>query len=529
MPPRQDTITPSQTNPRPPVPSEPPAIMVDVSDDEAEEELIDILVNDDNIVTAWTPTGVWWRDFLFFVGPGFFISIAYVDPGNYQADIQAGASTRYYLLFCIWWTSVLSVYVQILCVRLAYYGQVTLAEAQARDSTSDRMRYLNWFIAEFSIIITDLPEVIGIGIAMNIFFGWPYYAGVLLSLLTTMFFLATLNFGIRTLEIIVFMFVGIMSVSLFVEMSFVGVDGGELMAGWIYGFKDVTSKDVFSITGILGAIVMPHNIYLHSTCGMNRKVKRDVDTVKAAVKYGSYEPVLPILFSFFVNMAVVAIAAERVYGSVEDADRVGLTDFCDYFKNVKGGCIMFGIALLAAGQSSAITTTFTGQYVMDGFLKIQLPTSLRAIVTRLVAITPCVIVSVMFPHKLNLLVNLVNSSLAFLLPFAFTPLVKYNCSEEYMGQFAAGRTEKRILYSFCFLVYAINAVALSIPGGGLLGDARQKMDMSFAKVLVIFLEIFLQGFYAWWNYHCLASPIKAPMTPFDQQRPADEHFPHAIT
>lgn len=351
----------------------------------------------------WSPSGSSFRDFMYFCGPGWFVSskfqysavqtlkplavqciyynithsshctfccctsfflslVAYVDPGNYQADIQAGATTRYYLLFCVWWSSLLSIYIQMLCVRLSYYGQMNLAQAQAKHAASSRsMRYLNWAIAEFSTIITDLPEVIGIGIACNLLFGWPYYVGVLLSLITTMFFLATMNYGINVLEGIVFLFVFIMAIALFVEMSFVGVDTKELMEGWFIGFTKVTSEDVFSITGILGAVVMPHNLYLHSAACQARKVERKDHVIQQAVKWSSLETAIPIVFSFFMNMAVVAIAAERVYGQVPDGDQVGLTDFCEFFKTIKGGCILWSIALLAAGQSSAITTTYTGQ------------------------------------------------------------------------------------------------------------------------------------------------------------------------
>ena len=381
----------------------------------------------------------------------------------------------------------------MLCVRLSYYGQMNLAQAQAKHAASSRsMRYMNWAIAEFSTIITDLPEVIGIGIACNIFFGWPYYIGVLLSLITTMLFLATMNFGVNILEGIVFLFVFIMAMALFVEMSFVGVDTGELFEGWFFGFTQVTSEDFFSITGILGAVVMPHNLYLHTAACQARKVEQKDSSVALAVKWASLETIGPIIFSFFMNMAVVAIAAERVYGQVADGESVGLTDFCEFFKKIKGGCILWGIALLAAGQSSAITTTFTGQYVMDGFLSIQLPVAMRAIVTRLVAITPCVIVSAMFPNNLNQMVNVVNSMLAFLLPFAFTPLVKYNCSVEFMGRFAAARWEKYMLYTFCFVVWLINAVAFSTEGGGMLGDSVRSMEMSFQKVILLGLEISVQ-------------------------------------
>eukprot|EP00536_Pseudo-nitzschia_multiseries_P008051 jgi/Psemu1/325037/estExt_fgenesh1_pg.C_1980013 len=448
----------------------------------------------------WEPSDIWWRDMLYFVGPGWLVSIAYIDPGNYQADIQAGATTQYYLLFTIWWSSILSIYVQVLCVRLGYYAQVTLAEVQAkefRQKQSNWRRYFAWFIAEFSVILTDLPEVIGIGIACNLFFGWPYWIGVIMSLMTTMSFLATMKYGMHILEGVMVGFVGIMSIALWTE----------IVRGWVYGFVDVTSDDLFTIAGILGAVVMPHNLYLHTASVQTRKVVRRDDVVKKAVLYCSVEPILPILISFFVNLAVVAIAAERVYGS-ENAGLVGLTDFCNYFLALKGGCLMWGIALLAAGQSSAITTTYTGQYIMDGFLKIRLPVKVRAVVTRLVAITPCVIVSIFFPDYLNHMINFVNAALGFLLPFALLPLIKYNCNESVMGPGKASKgAEKTVLYGFGVTVWFINALTLSVPGGGFFGDLVRSMDWSVAKMGWVLLELLIQIFYAWWNYFSLFGPM----------------------
>mmetsp|Transcript_33394 Transcript_33394/g.38003 ORF Transcript_33394/g.38003 Transcript_33394/m.38003 type:complete len:591 (-) Transcript_33394:55-1827(-) len=468
----------------------------------------------------WEPSGTWWKDALYFVGPGWLVSIAYIDPGNYQADIQAGATTQYYLLFTIWWSSILSIYVQVLCVRLGYYTQQTLAEVQANEfqqQQSTYKRYFAWFIAEFSVILTDLPEVIGIGIACNLFFGWPYPIGVLMSLITTMSFLATMQYGMHIVEGIIVAFVGIMSVALFVEMSFVKtINTSQLMKGWIYGFVDVTTDDLFTIAGILGAVVMPHNLYLHTASVQSRKVVRRDDVVRKAVWYCSIEPILPILVSFFVNLAVVAIAAERVYGTT-NAATVGLTDFCNYFIGLKGGCLMWGIALLAAGQSSAITTTYTGQYIMDGFLQIRLPVKVRAIITRMVAITPCVIVSIFFPTHLNQMVNIVNASLGFLLPFALLPLIKYNCSEIVMGhEHASKGIEKIILYSFGVLVWFINAITLPqyiIPtGSGSRSEDQKVMDWSIEKICWVVFHIVIQVGYAWWNFSCLFTPVMVMTT-----------------
>jgi len=466
----------------------------------------------------WSPSGNPIKDFCYFVGPGWLVCVAYVDPGNYQADINSGATTRYSTLWAIWWTSLLSIYVQVLCVRLSYYAQVTLAEAQAASCTR-RMRYLNWFIAEFSVLITDIPEVIGIGIALNVFFGWPYYVGVLLSLVTTMLFLATMNFGIQILEIIILFFVGVMSIALWFEMGAVGADTGALVKGWVIGFMDTKNNHIFTIITIIGSVVMPHNLYLHSASCMSRPVKREASVIKQAVRLSSWEPVLPIIVSFFVNMAIVSIAAESVYGK-DNAENVGITDFCNYFVGLAtGGCLLWGIALLSAGQSSAVTTTYTGQYVMDGFLNLRIPTWQRAIFSRLAVITPCVILAAAFPDGdvLNRMVNYVNALLGFLLPFAFTPLVKFNCSEDFLGEFASKHLEKCVLYTFAFLVWLVNALALSLPNGGFLGFSWA-LDFSSKKVFYIFLQIAIQSFTIWWQVNCIITPVPSPMMPLGEER-----------
>jgi NRAMP (natural resistance-associated macrophage protein)-like metal ion transporter len=473
---------------------------------EIDEDVDD--VNNNATPTLWSPSGSYLKDFIFFSGPGWFVSIAYVDPGNYQADIQAGATSQYNLLFALWWTGILSIYVQILCVRLAFYGKLTLSQAQAQNSTKTS-RYFHWAIAEFSTIITDLPGVVGFGIALNYFFGWPYYIGVLLSLLTTMLFLGTLNLkgGMRVLEIAIAIFVAIMSIALFVEMDFVNPDAKALFKGWGYGFIDLNSSDIFSIAGILGSVVMPHNLYLHTAAVQikSQQINQSPDVIHRAVHYCSVEPIAPILISFFINMAVVAIAAESVYGQTDNADQVGLTDFCSYFQSLKGGCLLWAIALLAAGQSGAITTTYTGHCVMDGFLSLQIPIALRSIVTRLMAIVPGVVVSVLFPDSLNNLVNIVNALLGLLLPFAFTPLVKFNCSPSILGENASKGLEKCILYAFAMAVWAINATTISAKGGGFFGDILPGMEPSVKKVVLVIIQVLLQLFYAWWNFSTLFS------------------------
>jgi len=282
----------------------------------------------------------------------------------------------------------------------------------------------------------------------------------------------------------------------------------------------VSSTDIFTITGVLGAVVMPHNLYLHTASCQSRTVVREESIIRKAVQLSSWEAVLPIMVSFFINMAVVAIAAESVYGT-PNAEKVGITDFCEYFKKFKNGCVLFGVALLAAGQSSAITTTYTGQYVMDGFLNIRLSTATRAILTRLLAITPCVIFSAAFPNDLNLMINLVNSALALLLPFALTPLVMYTTSEVFMGNFAPPVWERRLLKTCAFLVYLFNAVAFAVPGGGMLGFVFEDFKNNVAWFIVL---VVLEIFYLWWQLVTIFLTPITPMRPFEEERPDEGEF-----
>jgi NRAMP (natural resistance-associated macrophage protein)-like metal ion transporter len=345
--------------------------------------------------------------------------------------------------------------------------------------------------------------VIGFAIAINYFFGLPYWVGVLMSLVTTMIFLASLSYGMRLLEIAIFVFVAIMSIALWVEMSYVNPNYREMIKGWTIGFVETSTSDIFSLAGILGSVVMPHNLYLHTAAVQSKRqhIQQSSSVIAKAVQYCSIEPIIPILVSFFVNMAVVTIAAERVYGS-EDADSVGLTNFCLFFQSLKGGCLLWATALLAAGQSGAITTTYTGQYIMDGYLNIRVSPWIRSIVTRLSAITPAVIIAAIFPDKLNQLVNIVNALLGLLLPFAFSPLVKYNCSAHIMGPDNASKGfEKMILYMFAMIVWAVNATTISVKGGGFYGEIIP--TTAAQQFVVIVLQLVTQIWYAWWNFSTL--------------------------
>merc|ERR1719182_767862 len=261
----------------------------------------------------------------------------------------------------ILWTQLLSWYVQYMCVKLRHYSNTNLAEAMAIQYPK-YIRWLFWIIAEVSIILTDLPEVIGFAIAINLFNpSVPLYAGVLLSFLSTMLFLASLVKGSYFIELTACALVMIMSIVLFVEWGLSPTDSVAFAKGAFLPLLPMDASAVQSIIGIIGAVVMPHNLYLHSGALESRRCP-------SVEKYK------------------------------RQAVRLGIASFPDYI-SLKGGKIMWGIALIAAAQSSCITTTYSGQFVMDGFLRINLPRWARAIITRCVAVVPCVVVAAAFDSK----------------------------------------------------------------------------------------------------------------------------------
>merc|ERR1712134_122154 len=406
--------------------------------------------------TPWT-----FGSFIRYFGPGWLVRIAYVDPGNYQADIQSGAQTGYSQNWVILWTQLLSWYVQYMCVKLQHYTNTNLAEAMALQYPK-YVRWMFWVIAEVSIILTDLPEVIGFAIAIHLFNpSVPLYAGVLLSFLTTMLFLATLHKGSYFIELTACALVVIMSIVLFVEWDMSPTNSEDFLKGAFLPILPMTPGAIQSIIQIIGAVVMPHNLYLHSGALETRRCP-PVDAYKRqAVKLGLWDPFIPILSTTVVNWAIASLAAIYVYGkNIPDADDLGIASFPKYL-DVKGGTIMWGIALIAAAQSSCITTTYSGQFVMDGFLKINLPRWARAIITRCVAVVPCVVVAAALgPVQMETMINVVNSSLAFLLPFALIPLTRLTCSAQYMGRFVSGKIEASLIWAATFVCFGINFYTL---------------------------------------------------------------------
>ena len=431
------------------------------------------------------------RKFAAFVGPGFLMCIAYVDPGNFESNLQAGCQFGYSLLWVLMWATLMGLYIQALSVRLGLATGWHLARVM-RDEYPTPARYSLWIVTELAIIASDVPEVIGTALALKLIFGLPTVWGVLVTSASTLLFLALQQFGVRKLEAFMGSLVGVMSVCFVAQMGMLeGGDGGEVIKGIVVPIFQ-NGKALFIGISIIGAVVMPHNLFLHSALVLSRSFELGERSVRRALKYNVAESALALAVTLVINFAVTIVAAK----SIKDADfddptgekRQGIIDrplqnAPDMLKDVLGKSAkgLFAAALLASGQSSTITGTYAGQFVMEGFLEIKINPVLRAFLTRTCAILPSLLVTIIAGDEYaEYLIVISSVFLSFQLPFALIPLVKFCGSEKIVGAMAI---DQRALQRTWVIVSAIvfaNIVLLCVwvhesgavngsPGGVFLG------------------------------------------------------------
>ena len=431
------------------------------------------------------------RKFAAFVGPGFLMCIAYVDPGNFESNLQAGCQFGYSLLWVLLWATLMGLYIQALSVRLGLATGWHLARVM-RDEYPTPARYSLWIVTELAIIASDVPEVIGTALALKLIFGLPTVWGVLVTSASTLLFLALQQFGVRKLEAFMGSLVGVMSVCFVAQMGMLeGGDGGEVIKGIVVPIFQ-NGKALFIGISIIGAVVMPHNLFLHSALVLSRSFELGERAVRRALKYNVAESALALAVTLVINFAVTIVAAQ----SIRDADfddptgekRQGIIDrplqnAPDMLKDVLGKSAkgLFAAALLASGQSSTITGTYAGQFVMEGFLEIKINPVLRAFLTRTCAILPSLLVTIIAGDEYaEFLIVISSVFLSFQLPFALIPLVKFCGSEKIVGAMAIDpRALQRTWVIVSAIVFA-NIVLLCVwvhesgavngsPGGVFLG------------------------------------------------------------
>src|SRR6478609_8841659 len=391
-----------------------------------------------NATIAIPTAGVWWRRFLAFVGPGYLVSVGYMDPGNWATDLAGGSKFGYTLLSVILISNLMAILLQALSGRLGIVTGRDLAQA-CRDHYSRPVSFVLWFLCEIAIAACDLAEVIGSAIALNLLFGIPLIWGVVLTAVDVLMILLLQHKGFRWLEAFVIVLVATIGACFGIELLLARPDVGGMLTGLIPSAQVVTNPEMLYIAiGILGATVMPHNLYLHSSIVQTRASDQSPAGKREAIKFATIDSTLALLFAFFINGAILVLAAATFHGSGHN-DVAEIGDAYKLLSPLLGTTLastLFAVALLASGQNSTITGTLAGQIVMEGFLDIRLPPWLRRLITRLIAIVPAVIVTWMYGERgTGQLLILSQVILSMQLSFAVVPLVLFTSQKKKMGEF----------------------------------------------------------------------------------------------
>lgn len=390
------------------------------------------------------------RRVLAFLGPAYLVSVGYMDPGNWATDIAGGSAFGYKLIWVLLMSNLIAILLQSLCTRLGIVSGLDLAQASKRNYP-DWVNFPLWILAEIAIAACDLAEIIGMAIGLNLVFGLPVIWGVCISAFDTVLFLFLLHRGIRVMEAFIISLVAIIGFSFLVEMLIVSPDYGQVAKGFIP--SNLTGNALYIAIGIIGATVMPHNLYLHSSLVQTRKIEQSVQGKKKAIKMNLLDTVLALNMAFLVNAAILILAAAAFYsrGFFHIAE---LNDASVLLEKIfgKAAPLFFGIALIAAGQSSTVTGTLAGQIVMEGHINLRIQPWLRRLITRVVAIVPAILAIVFFGgDALGQLLVLSQVILSLQLGFAVIPLIHFTSSKKMMGELVA-KVWVRILAWLCVAI-----------------------------------------------------------------------------
>lgn len=407
-----------------------------------------------SVATQNKKTG--FRKILAFFGPAYLISVGYMDPGNWATDIAGGSQFGYALLWVLLMSNLMALLLQSLSARLGIVTQRDLAQA-SRETYSPFVNYILYFLAEIAIAACDLAEVLGMAIGINLLFDIPLIQGVLITVLDTFLLLFLINKGIRKMEAFIIVLVVIIGFSFLFEMFLAQPEVGKVMHGLFPSMPN--SAALYIAIGIIGATVMPHNLYLHSSLVQTRNFERTSEGIKQALKYNFIDSTIALNLAFFVNAAILILAAATFYknGMFEVAEIQDAYRFLEPILGSKYAPILFAVALIAAGQSSTITGTLAGQIVMEGYLNLRIQPWVRRIITRLIAIVPAVIVITIFGEGITgKLLILSQVILSLQLGFAIIPLIHFVSDTSKMKGFHIGKTTQIVSWLVAIIIVSLN-------------------------------------------------------------------------
>ncbi len=434
--------------------------------------------------TVPVPSGKagFWRNYRAFAGPAFLISVGYMDPGNWGTDLQAGASYRYGLLWVVAVASLMAIVMQILSARLGIVTGKDLAQA-CRDYYPAWTRWPNWITCELAIAACDLAEILGSAVAINLLFDIPLFWAVIITAFDVLLLLALQGLGMRFIEALILVLVATIGGCYFIELFVLPqtIPNFREMGHAILspGFRE--SGMIIVAIGIIGATVMPHNLYLHSALVRTRQLQDDAPMVRKAIKFNTIDTVVALSIAFFVNAAILVLAATVFHGkesvTLASGEAVALNDDADWIRvayltlapliGLTVASTLFAVALLASGQSSTITGTLAGQVVMEGFMHWRIRPWVRRLITRMLAIIPAIlIIGLRGDGSVTDLLVLSQVVLALQLPLAMFPLLHFTSSRKRMGIYRNGWFLLIAGWTSCVLITALDFYGLP--------DAAQK-------------------------------------------------------
>lgn len=394
-----------------------------------------------------------------FTGPGLMIAVGYMDPGNWATDLAGGAQFGYLLLSVILISNLMAMLLQHLALKLGIVSGRDLAQA-CRDHFSPPVSFMLWLLCELAIAACDLAEVIGAALAIHLLFDIPLLYGIFITVIDVLLILALQKKGFRYLEVIVAALIFLIGSCFAYELLLAQPVWHEVLLGFIPQQEILTNDQALYLAiGILGATVMPHNLYLHSSIVQTRKIEANNAAIKSAIKYFTFDSCLSLFFAFFINAAILIVAA-ATFWHTEYSNVADISDAYHLLSPVLGAPLaskIFAIALLASGLNSTLTGTMAGQIVMEGFLDIRLRPWLRRLITRLLAIIPAVIIAALYGEKgIGQLLVLSQVILSLQLSFAVFPLVLFTSDKKKMQNFANGKYLTFLSWLVAFIIAGFN-------------------------------------------------------------------------
>ncbi|MGB6092544.1 MAG: Nramp family divalent metal transporter [Moheibacter sp.] len=397
-----------------------------------------------------------WRKLFAFFGPAYLVSVGYMDPGNWATGIAGGSRYGYALLWVLLMSNIIAIFLQSLSARLGVVRRKDLAQCN-REAYPRGTNFVLYLLAEIAIAATDLAEILGMAIGLQLLFDIPLLWGVIIGFFDTLLLLWLQKLGMRKTEVFILGIIALISGCFLVEIFLAKPNVAEIATGFIPSLPDATA--LYIAIGIIGATVMPHNLYLHSALVQTRKIKDNPESIRAAIKYNFWDSAIALNLALLVNAAILILAATVFFktGNTQIAELEDAHRMLEPLLGTKWASVLFAVALIAAGQSSTVTGTLSGQIVMEGYLRLRISPVLRRLITRMLAIIPAVIVILISGEgKVGQLLIFSQVILSMQLAFAIIPLIHFVSNKKKMGQFALKTKAKIAAWLIAGLVVILN-------------------------------------------------------------------------